>query len=213
MGTEAETVCNTPTVNLHSDVDQPRSTVQGQTNTQTTITIPTGTRDDPIRVDSSPEKTVETPKTPISFKHRAKRNPGPPNFYGDRRFIDQVTLGMETNSAVDSDDELLITFSSAKSPRSNLTYCTTSPSDYLTPIEEFPRHTTLVAETTQGPFSTPSSQATKAAWVSPPLVEVTSNTQDDDGSDISSGIDADVRREADNFHDRYNDTALNSENC
>ena len=124
-----------------------------------------------------------------------------------------MTLGTETNRAVDSDDELLITFSSAKSPRSNLTYCTTSPSDYLTPIEEIPRHTTLVAETTQGPFSTPSSQATKAAWVSPPLVEVTSNTQEDDGSDISSGSDADVRREADNFHDRYNGTALNSENC
>ena len=213
LGTEAETVCNTPTVNLHSDLDQPRSTVQGQTNTQTTITIPTGTSDDPIRVDSSPEKTVETPKTPLSFKHCAKRNPGPPKFYGDRRFFDQVTLGTETNSAVDSDDELLITFSSAKSPRSNLTYCTTSPSDYFTPIEEIPRHTTLVAETTQGPFSTPSSQATKAAWVSPPLVEVTSNTQDDDDSDIFSGIDADVRREADNFHDRYNNTALNSENC
>ena len=124
-----------------------------------------------------------------------------------------MTLGTETTSAVDSDDELLITFSGAKSPRSNLTYCTTSPSDYLTPIDEIPRHTTLVAETTQGPFSTPSSQATKAAWVSPPLVEVISNTQDDDGSDISSGIDADVRREADNFYDRYNTTALNSENC
>ena len=213
LGTEAEAVCNTPTVHLHSDLDQPRSTVQSQTNTQITITIPTGTSDDPIRVDSSPEKTVETPKTPISSKHCAKRSPSPPKFYSDRRFIDQVTLGTETNSAVDSDDELLITFSSAKSPRSNLTYCTTSPSDYLTPIEEIPRHTTLVAESTQGPFSTPSSQATKAACVSPPLVEVSSNTQDDDGSDIHSVIDADVRREADNFHDRYNATTLNSENC
>ena len=148
LGTEAETVYNTPTVNLHSDLDQPRRTVQSQTNTQTTITIPTGTSDDPIRVDSSPEKTVETPKNPISLKHCAKRNPSPPKFYGDRRFIDQVTLGTETNSAVDSDDELLITFSGAKSPRPNLTYCTTSPSDYLTPIDEIPRHTTLVAETT-----------------------------------------------------------------
>ena len=213
LGTEAETVCNTPTVNLHSDLDQPRSTVQSQTNTQTTFTIPTGTSDDPIRVDSSPEKTVETPKTPISSKLRARRNPGPPKFYGDRRFIDQVTLGTETISAVDSDDEPLITFSGAKSPRPNLTYCTTSPSDYLTPIDEIPRHTTLVAETTQDQFSTPSSQATRTAWVSPPLVEVTSNTQDDDGSDISSGIDTDVRREADNFHARYNTTVLNSENC
>ena len=79
LGTEAETECNTPTVNLHSDLDQPRSTVQSQTNTQTTFTIPTGTSDDPIRVDSSPEKTVETPKTPISSKLHARRNPGPRN--------------------------------------------------------------------------------------------------------------------------------------
>ena len=124
-----------------------------------------------------------------------------------------MTLGTETISAVDSDDEPLITFSGAKSPRPNLTHSTTSPSDYLTPIDEIPRHTTLVAETTQDQFSTPSSQATRTAWVLPPLVEVTSNTQDDDGSDISSGIDTDVRREADNFHVRYNTTVLNSENC
>ena len=176
LGTEAETVCNTPTVNLHSDLDQPRSTVQSQTNTQTTITIPTGTSDDPIRLDSSPEKTVETSKTPISIKPHSRRNPGPPKFYGDRRFIDQVTLGTETNTAVDSDDELLITISSEKSPRTKMTYCTASPSDYLTPIEDIPRHTTLVAETAQGPFSTPSSRTTKVACTPSLLVEVAINT-------------------------------------
>ena len=168
LGTEAETVCNTPTVNLHSDLDQPRSTVQSQTNTQTTITIPTGTSDDPIRLDSSPEKTVETSKTPISIKPHSRRNPGPPKFYGDSRFIDQVTLGTENNTAVDSDDELLITFSSEKSPRTKMTY--------LTPIEDIPRHTTLVAETTQGPFSTPSSRTTKVACIPSLLVEVAINT-------------------------------------
>ena len=176
LGTEAETVCNTPTVNLHSDLDQPRSTVQSQTNTQTTITIPTGTSDDPIRLDSSPEKTVETSKTPISIKSHSRRNPGPPKFYEDRRFIDQVTLGTETNTAVDSDDELLITFSSEKSPQTKMTYCTASPLDYLTPIEDIPRHTTLVAETTQGPFSTPSSRTTKVACIPSLLVEVAINT-------------------------------------
>ena len=50
LGTEAETVYNTPTVNLHSDLDQPRSTVTSQTNTQTTVILPTVTVDDPIRV-------------------------------------------------------------------------------------------------------------------------------------------------------------------
>ena len=123
-----------------------------------------------------------------------------------------MTLGTETISAVDSDDEPLITFSGAKSPKQNPSFCTTSPSDYLTPIDEIPRHTILVAETTQDDLSTPSSQATRTAWVSPPLVEVTSNTQDDIDSDIYSGIDTDVRIEADNLHTRYNSTVSNSEN-
>ena len=155
---------------------------------------------------------METSKSPIPAKLRVRRNPGPPKFYGDRRFIDQVTLGTETISAVDSDDEPLITFSGGKSPKQNPSFCTTSPSDYLTPIDEIPRHTILVAETTQDDLSTPSSQATRTAWVSPPLVEVTSNTQDDIDSDISSDIDTDVRIEADNFHTRYNSTVSNSEN-
>ena len=155
----------------------------------------------------------QRPRYPQNFVQEETQPPPPPKFYGDRRFIDKVTLGTETISAVDSDDEPLITFSGAKSPQHNLTYCTTSPSDYLTPIDEIPSHTTLVAETTQDQLSTPSSQATRTAWVSPPLVEVTSINQDDDGSDISSGIDTDVRREADNFHARYNTMVLNSKNC
>ena len=79
LGTHSEIVCNTPTVNMHSDLDQSSCTLPSQTNTQTTITIPTGTGDDPIRIDSSPEKT-ETPKTPVCIKPRSRRNPGPLNF-------------------------------------------------------------------------------------------------------------------------------------
>ena len=86
----------------------------------------------------------------------------------------------------------------------------TSPSDYLTPIDEIPRHTILVAETTQDELSTPSSQAIRTACVSSPLVEVTSNAQEDNISDISSGIDTDVRIEADNFNTRYNSTVSDS---
>ena len=154
MGTDAETVCKKPTVNLHSDLDQRRSTLSSQTNTQATTTIPKGTSDDPIRLDSFPEKTLEMPKTPVSIKHRSRRNPGPPKLYGDRRFIDQVTLGTETFSVIDSDDKPLITFSSSKSPRTQTIYSTASPSDYLTPAEDIPWHPTLVTETTQGPSST-----------------------------------------------------------
>ena len=212
LGTDSETVSNTLTVNLHSDLDQPRINLPSQTNTQTTITIPTGTSDDPNRLDSRPEKTLETPKTPVSIKPRSRRNPGPPKFYGDRRFIDQVTLETENGSVAESDDEPLITFSSLKSPRTQTNYSTASPSDYLTPVEDIPRHPTLVAETSHGPSSTPTSGTTNVASLPSPLVEVGTNIQDDDGSDISSGIGSDARREADSFHDRFNAKHLNSEN-
>ena len=115
-----------------------------------------------------------------------------------------MTLGTETISVVDSDDEPLITFSSSKSPRTQTIYSTASPSDYLTPVEDIPWHSTLVAETTQGPSSTPTSRTTKVASLPSPLVEVGMNIQDDDGSDISSGIDADARRQADSFHEKFN---------
>ena len=123
-----------------------------------------------------------------------------------------MTLGTETGSVAESDDEPLITFSSLKSPRTQTNYSTASPLDYLTPVEDIPRHPALVAETTQGPSSTPTSGRTNVASLPSPLVEVGTNIQDDDGSDISSGIDSDARREADSFHDRFNAKRLNSEN-
>ena len=49
LGTHAEIVCNTPTVNFQSDLDQLRSTFSSEINTQTTTTIPTGTSNDSIR--------------------------------------------------------------------------------------------------------------------------------------------------------------------
>ena len=204
LGTDSKIVFNTPTFNIRSDSDQSRRTLPSQTNTQTTITIPTGTGDYPIRIDISPEKTLETPKTPVCNKPRSRKNPGPPKFSRDRRFIDQVTLGTETSELVDSDDEPLITLSGSKSLQTM--YPSASPSDYLTPIEDIPMHTTLVAETTQGSSSTPTSLTPKIAKISSPLVEISTDIQDDDGSDISSGIDTDVKREADSFHDRFNAT-------
>ncbi|XP_063717820.1 uncharacterized protein LOC134844924 [Symsagittifera roscoffensis] len=79
-----------------------------------------------------------------------------------------------------------------------------SPSDYLTPLEDIPFHPTLVAETTQGSSSTPSSMTPKIAVLSSPLEEVRPDIQDDDGSDISSVIDTEVRKEAESFHDILN---------
>ena len=79
LGTDSEIVYNTPTFKIDSDLDQSRHTLTSETNTQRTSILRTGTGDNPIRIDSSP-------KTPKSNKPRPRRNPGPPKFYGDRRF-------------------------------------------------------------------------------------------------------------------------------
>ena len=115
-----------------------------------------------------------------------------------------MTLGVETIEIADSDDEPLITFSGSKSLQT--TFPKDSPSDYLTPLEDIPFHPKLVAETTQGSSSTPTSLTPKIAVLSSPLEEVRPDIQDYDGSDISSGIDTDVRKEVDSFHDIFNAT-------
>ena len=77
---DSEIVYNTPTYNIVSDLDQSGLTLAIETNNQTTITLPPGTCDNPIRIESSLEKTIETPTTPKSNKPRLRRNPGPLNF-------------------------------------------------------------------------------------------------------------------------------------
>ena len=116
-----------------------------------------------------------------------------------------MTLGAETTETADSDDEPLITFSGLKSLQT--TFSSDSPSDYLTPLEDLLPHPTLVAETTQGSSSTPSSMTPKIGVLSSQLEEVRPDIQDDDGSDISSVIDTEVRKEGDSFHDIFNATS------
>ena len=207
LGTDSKIVYNTPTYNFDSDLDQPGRTLASELNTQTITTSPSGTCDNPITIESSREKIIETPttETPKSNEPRPRRNPGPKNFYGDRRFIGQVTLGAETTEIADSDNEPLITFSGSKNLQT--TFSSDSPSDYLTPIEDILLNPTLVAETTQGSSPTPSSMTPKIAGLSSPLEEVRPDIQDDDGSDISSVIDTEVRKEADCFHDTFNATS------
>ena len=74
LGTDSEIVYNTPTFKIDSDLDQSGPTLASKTNTQTMIILPTGTSDNLIRMDSSSEKTLETPKTPKSNKSRPRRN-------------------------------------------------------------------------------------------------------------------------------------------
>ena len=64
-----------------------------------------------------------------------------------------------------------------------------------------------MAETTQGSSSTPSFMTPKIAVLSSPLVEARTANQDDEGSDISSVIDIEVRKEADSFHETFNATS------
>ena len=116
-----------------------------------------------------------------------------------------MNLGAETIENADSDDEPLITFSDSKSLQT--TFSSDSPSDYLTPLEAILFHPTLVAETTQGSSSTPSSMTPKIAVLSSPLVEVRPDIQNDDGSNISPVIETEVRKEADSFHDISNVTS------
>ena len=80
LGIDSEIVYNTPTYKIGGDLDQSGCTLASETNTQTTILLPTGTCDNPIRIESSPEKTIETPTTPKSNKPQPRRNPGPLNF-------------------------------------------------------------------------------------------------------------------------------------
>ena len=99
---------------------------------------PEGLQDNLIMVDSIPEQTTSvTPKTQNS---RPRRNVGPPQFYGNRRFIDVVQekddLGAPTT-----------VFSQATEFHSS-TFAVNSPSDLLTPLAEAPPRQILVAETT-----------------------------------------------------------------
>ena len=125
---------------------------------------------------------------------------------GDRRFILQVSAGAAITEIVDSNEEPLITFLGSKSLQT--TYSSDSPSDYLTPLEDILLQPTLLAETTQGSTSTPSSITPKITVLSSPLLETGLDIQDDEGSDISSVIDTEVRNEADRFHDKFNATIL-----
>ena len=72
----------TPTYNIDSDLDQSERTLASEINTQTIITSPSGTSDNPIRIESSPETIIETPpaETPKDHEPRPRRNPGPLNF-------------------------------------------------------------------------------------------------------------------------------------
>ena len=205
MGTDSEIVYNSQTFSSDSALDQSGRAPASESTPHSTSTSPAGLSDNPVRVESSPENNTEVPpvEPPNISEPRPRRNPGPPNLYGDRRFILQVSSAA-TTEIVDSDEEPLINFSGSKSLQT--TFSSDSPSDYLTQLENLLPQPKLVADTKQGSTSTPSSITPKIAVLSSPLVQGGLDIQDNEGSDIISVIEIEVRKEADSFHDTFNAT-------
>ena len=166
-----------------------------------------GSQDNPIMVDKIPEQTISaTPKTRNS---RPRRNVGPPQFYGNRRFIDVVQekddLGTSTSLFSPAPDSHRSTFS------------VNSPSDLLTPLAEAPSRQILVAETTLS-WSSRNSLPTVRLATSIKKTHFHENSSDsnltyptskdptlevDDYSEISSTIDSEVRAKLDEFEDQF----------
>ena len=132
-------------LSLTGTIESPHPSSERQANTDlreiviiTNSTEAWGSQDNPILLDSTPEPTVSPTIKP---RHsRPRRNVGPPQFYGNRRFKD-VVLEKDDTGASPS------VFSSPTDiPRVTLTV--SSLSGFLTPLAEAPPRQFLVAETT-----------------------------------------------------------------
>ena len=125
------------------DSPHPSSERPANTDLREIVNIPDsteaeGSQDNPILLDSTPEPTVSAT---INLRHsRSRRNVSPPQFYGNRRFIDVVLKKDDTGASPS------VFTSPPGIPRA--TFTVSSPSDFLTPLSEAPPRQTLVAETT-----------------------------------------------------------------
>ena len=171
-------------------------------------TMTEGSQENPILVDSIPEHT-DSPKIKPR-NSRPRRNVGPPQFFGNRRFIEVV---------LEKDNPGVSTSVFSSSPDSHrATFTVTSPSDLLTPLAEAPHRQILGTETTLScsskkslPTVRPATSLTKthlhenssgsfAAYqtTKDPQLEV------DNCSEISSTIDSEMRAKLDNFDNQFN---------
>ena len=135
---------------------------------------------------------------------------GPPQFYGNRRFID-VVLEKDDTEASPS------VFTSPPGI-TRATFTVSSPSDLLTPLAEAPPRQTLVAETTLTwssknslPPVRPVISPTKTLFYenlsgSHPANQLTKDSQHevDNCSEISSTIDSEMRAKLDDFDNQFN---------
>ena len=164
-----------------------------------------GSQDNPIMIDSIPEQTTSvTPKTRNS---RPRRNVGPPQFYGNRRFIDVVQ---------EKDDLGAPTSVFSQAPEFS-TFSVNSPSDLLNPLAEAPPRHILVAETTLS-WSSRNSLPTGRHATSTTKTQLHENFSNsnlsyptskdpslemDNYSEISSTIDSEARAKLDEFEDQF----------
>ena len=208
LGTDSEIVYNSQTFSNDSSLDQSGRTLASETAPQTTSTSPAGTSDNPIRIESSLEKNTEVPPVDVpkgSEPATSQKRSRPPRTLRRQAIHHAFVIrsGDHGNCRLrrGTPDNLF----RIKKPSNNifLDY----PSDYLTPLEDILPQPTLVAETTQGSTSFHSSTTPNIAVLSSLLVEGGLDIQDDEGSDISSVIETEVRKDTDSLHEAFNPTS------
>ena len=166
-----------------------------------------GSQDNPILSDSTAEHTDNPTIEPQNS--RPRRNVGPPQFYGNHRFIDVV---------LETDDTGVSPSVFSSSPDTHrATFTVTSPSGLLTPLAEAPLRQILVAETTLS-WSSKNSLPTVRPVTSPTKTHFQENssgsnsayqtTKDslhevDNCSEISSSIDSETRAKLDDFDNQF----------
>ena len=149
-------------VHSKSQSFNPRRLLSGNHSTLDYLASNPATRENSIILESSPEKPTDLlPETTSYSSSHQRRNPGPPNFYGERRLIQQVLPLLAAIDVVDSEEEPFIAFSSNN--RCQTINTIESAPAFLTPLEDIPARPTLVAETTQGSHSTTSPMYPKLA--------------------------------------------------
>ena len=159
-------------------------------------------------IDSIPE--VATNPTTQQRQSRPRRNVGPPQFYGNRQFIDVV---LEKDDMVTSHSSFI-----ASPEKSRATLTIYSPSDFLTPLAEAPPRQTLIAETTltwstknsppsvrsvHFPNTTLLNDTSLGSHSAHPSIN-DSLGEIDNCSEISSTIDPEVKAKLDDFDEQFN---------
>ena len=167
-----------------------------------------GSEENSILIDSIPK--AATNPTTQQRQSGPRRNLGPPQFYGNRQFIDVV---VEKDNIGTSHSSFI-----ASPEKSRATFTISSQSDFLTPLAEAPPRQTLIAETTLT-WSTKNScplvrsvhftittllNDNSSGSHSAHQTIKDSSDEIDNCSEISSTIDSEVKAKLDDFDEQFN---------